>query len=517
LAQRAAVSVWVVPVLLLFLAFALRIYQLDEKGLWGDEIAQARRSSIALARILDEYREPPRFFLQFVLIHLTRLVGTSDFWVRLPSAFASVLAVASSYALARRMAGEYVAWVAMLFMAVAPYQIWYAQDARMYGAMTCYAVLALYFFVRLLSQPDLKAMAGLVAASTLLLYNHLFGFLVLFTLGIIALGLLVLDWRTRRNPAVTRAHPHWFRSFVICMIVVVMLALPLAPGTAPFVLRSGLRDASVEWRNLPPFQLTFAFLSELLGYFGLSAGADWRAWISLAGSILGLGVLSVRNPRAAWVAFAWLVVPLATLAIARPRHEVVPRYLIFMQPVFLLLMAQGVVWIGGLAAADTARRFGKNPAARRFVLSAAVVMGVLLLAGMILPPLDALYRRAKINDWRAVADYVRANARGGDFITAERGSWGLRALTYYWTQEEKIRVRDESLEQMQQAFARGQTVWYLSWRGAFDPDWENWARLYLVPIEPKVWERPGLDYVPRDEFVFPQSEGQVTIYRSPPK
>jgi hypothetical protein len=90
-------------------------------------------------------------------------------------------------------------------------------------------------------------------------------------------------------------------------------------------------------------------------------------------------------------------------------------------------------------------------------------------------------------------------------------------LTYYWTQEEKIRVRDESLEQMQQAFARGQTVWYLSWRGAFDPDWENWARLYLVPIEPKVWERPGLDYVPRDEFVFPQSEGQVTIYRSPPK
>lgn len=507
---------WLVPALILLLAFTLRVCELESKGLWGDEIAQVRRASIALPRIVDEYRAPPRFFLQFALIHLTRLVGTSDFWVRLPSAFASVLAVAGIYALARRLTGESVAWVAMLFMALAPYQIWYAQEARMYGAMTCYAILTLYFFARLLSQPNIKSMTGLVVASTLLLYNHLFGFLVLFTLGVIALGLVFWDWRTRRNAAVTRTHPHWFRSFAICMTAVVILAIPLFPGTVPFLLRSGLRDPSVEWRSLPPFQLTFAFLAELLGYFGLSAGMGWRAWLSLALALLGLGALSRRKPRAGWVAFAWLFVPLATLALARPRHEVVPRYLIFMQPIFLLLMAQGVIAFGEFVSARAARLREKNSNARTWIFSGSVAGGLLLLAVVVVPPLDALYRRAKINDWRAVADYVRANVGTDDFVTAERDTWGLRALTYYWEPPAKIRVRDESLADMQEAFARGQPVWYLSLGGFFDAEGEAWARTHLVPMDASAWQRADLSYHATGEFVFPQSEGPVTIYRSSP-
>lgn len=512
--SRIVSAQWIIPVLILVLAFALRSYHLGDKSLWGDEIAQVRRSSIALTRILDEYREPPRFFLQFVLIHLTREIGTSDFWMRLPSAFASVLGVASVYPLARRIAGLTVARVTMLFMALAPFQIWYAQDARMYGALTWYAILALYFFTRLLTRPNWQAAAGLILASALLAYNHLFGFLVLLTLVVIAAVLAAQDWFARRGKASAAGNIPGFRAVILCMVIVAALVLPLLPGTLPFVWRSGLRDASVEWRALPPFQLSPAFLSELFGYFGLSAGADWRMWLSLGIALSGLAVLFRRDARQGLLTLLWVAVPLAVLGLARPRHEVVPRYLIFIQPVYLLWLAQGAV--AGYAflmsrVARWTRDRKKIQRGARYIGAALCIAG---LSVMIAPPLASLYRRAKINDWRAVSAYLSANARPGDFVTAERGAWALRALTYYWPQQGKNRVRDESLEQMQQALARGQTVWYLSLGGWFDAEGENWAREYLTPLAPSIWQRSDLDYTQRDEFVFPQSEGYVTIYRS---
>lgn len=512
------------PLVLVLLALTLRLHHLGYKGLWGDEIAQVRRASIPLSRIIQEYRTPPRYFLQFALIHLTRQVGTSDFWSRLPSALASTLAVAVAYATGRRLAGGRTAVMAMLFMAVAPFQVWYAQDARMYGALTLYALLSLYFFLRLLHRPDVKALGGYILANALLVYNHLFGFLALGNQVVIAMGLVVWDWHTRRRAPFAQKRATelcclraWFRPWLVGLAVVGVLALPLLPGTLPFLLRGGLREPGVEWRTLPPFQLTPSFLLELLGYFGLNAGADWRMLVSVGLALSGLLALGRSKPRAAWCALAWLTVPLATLSLARPQHEVVPRYLIFMQPIYLMLMAQGALAVGAAARALVARRCGEKAGNGQKVVTYGMgALGLILFLAMVVPPLEALYRRAKINDWRAVADYMRAQAKAGDLIGVERDTWGVRALTYYWQPPPNIRVQGRGVQALERARQQGERVWYLSLGGYFDPEGERWAREHLTPLDSREWERPDLVYHPHDGFVFPQSEASVTIYRTMP-
>ena len=512
---------WLVPLGILLLAFFLRFNALDNKSLWGDEIAQVRRASIALERIIDEYRAPPRYFLQFALIHFTRYLGTSELWMRLPSALASTLAVAAAYAVARRLLGWHVAIMTMLFMAVAPYQVWYGQDARMYGGATLYSMLSLYFLLRLTQEPNWRMLGAWLIVNTLLIYNHLFGFLVFATQGVVALGLALASvWRARNMPAqnargVVQKIPRWFVLYLVGCVMMGIVVLPLLPGTLPFVLRSGLRDASVEWRNLPPFHVTPAFLLEQLGYFGLNAGRDWRMWVSLALALVGWLALLKGKSRTAWITLAWLGTPLLILEITHPRHEVVSRYLIFMQPVYLMLMAHGVIVLAFGAYKIFARAFGANAQKMRatFWIGSGAI-GLLVLAIMVMPPLQALYQRAKINDWRAIADYLRANVQADDFVTTEQDTWGSRALTYYWQPPGNSRIKERGVAELEQAARAGKRIWYISLGGYFDPAGEAWVQKNLTAIDRRVWERADLVYRPTDEFVFPQSEGAATIYVS---
>ena len=41
---------------------------------------------------------------------------------------------------------------------------------------------------------------------------------------------------------------------------------------------------------------------------------------------------------------------------------------------------------------------------------------------MVVPALQALYRRAKINDWRSLVEYVIARAEPGDVVMAVSSS-----------------------------------------------------------------------------------------------
>jgi hypothetical protein len=52
-------------------------------------------------------------------------------WIRLPSVFSSMVSLALTFALARRLAGRRAALTAVSLLAVAPLSIWYAQEARM--------------------------------------------------------------------------------------------------------------------------------------------------------------------------------------------------------------------------------------------------------------------------------------------------------------------------------------------------------------------------------------------------
>lgn len=120
------------------IAAALRFIALSSQPLWMDEIAslhnaEVLRSSGLSAMAVEDHVAPLSAFLDALSIGIG---GSSEFWLRLPAAVAGTLAAGMAYAATRRILHhQTIAIGAGLFIAVAPFAVWYGQEARMYSLL----------------------------------------------------------------------------------------------------------------------------------------------------------------------------------------------------------------------------------------------------------------------------------------------------------------------------------------------------------------------------------------------
>lgn len=198
-------------ILLLLLAVGLRLAGITFDSLWLDEgyqsLVDAFGSSLpdfalnpagvylfswgqpqAWPDVLSNFKQvdplcPPLYAL--LLNRWMWLFGQSDLSIRLLSLFFSILALLVTFVFARRHFGSKAAVLACLLQAVSPFDIYYAQEARMYSlSMLCSALSALSLSLLLTQRVKLLSLPWAVAyvVSTWALINsHYTGlFVVLF-------------------------------------------------------------------------------------------------------------------------------------------------------------------------------------------------------------------------------------------------------------------------------------------------------------------------------------------------
>jgi hypothetical protein len=138
--------------LILWLTFALRVWQLGAQSLWYDEavslfIAQQSIPDL-LAHTAGDIHPP----LYYVLLHYwLAWAGTSEFTAAYFSLFFGVLLVALSFRLARDAFGTPVGVLTAFLLSVSSFNLWYAQEVRMYTLVACLVVCSCYLLLRLLS------------------------------------------------------------------------------------------------------------------------------------------------------------------------------------------------------------------------------------------------------------------------------------------------------------------------------------------------------------------------------
>jgi hypothetical protein len=151
--------------LLIWVAFARVMWQLDAKNLWWDESLSLQRAESnwldlilgrlylydGLTRDLTHDQHPFFFFiLQGILL---RLAGESEIVLRFPSVMAATLLVPAVWSIARffvrhaTMAASTPMWAALL-AALHPYYLWYGQEARPYALWATLAILSTYCLAR---------------------------------------------------------------------------------------------------------------------------------------------------------------------------------------------------------------------------------------------------------------------------------------------------------------------------------------------------------------------------------
>jgi mannosyltransferase len=190
--------------LILLLATGLRFYRLDAQSFWNDEGNSARLSERTLPMIIEGTASDIHPPLYYVMLRGWReLVGDSEFGLRSFSAFAGILTVATTLALARylyarssrKRSTAVAVLIAGLLAAVNPTLVYYSQETRMYAMLALLGVLSTLILLRWLDavrrRPWILAYVLLTAAG---LYTHYF-----YPVVLVLQGLVVVIWLLRRQ------------------------------------------------------------------------------------------------------------------------------------------------------------------------------------------------------------------------------------------------------------------------------------------------------------------------------
>jgi hypothetical protein len=200
---------------------------LATRGIWLDEATSIHQAQMSLGGLLDSLRtsdvHPP---LHHLTLWLTvRVLGTSELAVRAPSLLAATALIPVLYLAGRDIFDRRAGLAAAGLAAVAPFPVWYAQEARMYALFMLFAVLSAWAQVRVLRDGGARNWLGYVLAAAALIYTQYFGLLFV---GVQQLAFLAALWHTRRERDAFHALGLSFLGWGLFLVLLVVPLMPFA-------------------------------------------------------------------------------------------------------------------------------------------------------------------------------------------------------------------------------------------------------------------------------------------------
>lgn len=158
-------------------SFAFRVHLSRYCSLWLDEVWTRHDAAVPWPDLLrGPSREHPP--LMFVLVRLsTAFFGTSELALRAPSLFFGCVLLVAVYGLCLELElGATEALVVVAALALAPFFVEHATEARHYAIFPAFITLATLFTLRLLRNPrDFAALVGFALSAAAAAATHYFG------------------------------------------------------------------------------------------------------------------------------------------------------------------------------------------------------------------------------------------------------------------------------------------------------------------------------------------------------
>jgi mannosyltransferase len=360
-------------------AAVLALARIGAQPLWLDEALSvwvARKPAGELvAWVVANDAHPPLYYL---LLHPVTAIGTSEWVVRLPSALFALGTVTVSYAIGRRLRGPVAGAVTATVVAISPWYLRYAQEARSYALLLLTISVALWGFVALFQQNDiatadtsanwtgrLRDRPGPAAAYALgtlaALLTHYAAVYFLVAVNLVVLGWWLAPLGRSRDVARSWVALHlavglgyaiWLPSLVRQLGRVAedywMTRATLGDGIA--MLRSGYTGWDDFTFSLPGASASPWLDIVVLGLVGVALMHARRWGLTLAALpilsvVVGLIVSVIFRPILIERAFLWTVVPIAgLLGIAVAEARVRARWIgVLSSLVLLSAMLPGTV------------------------------------------------------------------------------------------------------------------------------------------------------------------------------
>ncbi len=337
-----------VILILTLIALALRLYQIGEADYFDDEVISifaARASVMTMASSISDYSvHPPLYYL--VLHFWMEWFGTDLTTIRLLSALISTACIPAAYFLGHRLAGATAGLIGAALLAIAPFQIFHAQQARMYPLLSLLVLAATLSFLAAWQHGGWPRWTLFICCVAGGLYTHIY-----FPLSLLALNLWAL-YQSLRERQFNLAR---WTGLIGAQAIAGLAFLPFLPqlfGTTSSVMQGyWIRGSSMIDGVIWPILISNG--STLLNARGDQAPIGLTIIVvAAAATLLSGSYLAVRaairhdESAAAWellLLLVWTPPLIASLISFLVRPILLDRSLIAILPPMYLLLAW--VWI----------------------------------------------------------------------------------------------------------------------------------------------------------------------------
>jgi 4-amino-4-deoxy-L-arabinose transferase-like glycosyltransferase len=385
----------------MFTAAVLAMHGIGSKSLWLDEAVSARIAQMDIVqgvRATYTLPEPGSMALYYIVLHFWSFLSSSETWLRLLSTVFAVAAVPAVWVLSLRIVGKTTAATAAALVAMSPFIVSWAQQARPYTFVVLIsALLTLTFYSAMKNDGSRRWLAFAVVAAVGLYFQTIVAYLIA-ALGCVA-ALDLLDPR-RRTPVV-------IRSRAAAAAIIVLAGLPLT-AQLQFIK---------SWS--PPLTVQ-SFVDALQALVGGRTLFEVVVLSVLALPVVGLWWLSRRRALEFSILIAASILPIVFILLVSVLHPMfLGRYLAMAVPGLALVVSAAVDLLAEAARASIAwiaGRIGGRQPKWASVTPWVVGVGALLIIVTLSARSEAAWYDYAGEDWRSATEFISANAQPTDTV-----------------------------------------------------------------------------------------------------
>jgi len=396
------------------LGAALRLRQyFADSSFWLDEALLAlnlvNRSYIGLTQKLVYNQGAPIGFLFIEKLFLV-LFGNTDLVLRIFPLVSGLLALYLLYLIAVRYFGM-TGWIALFLFAVSPPLIYYASELKQYSSDAMFALLLIYLAFRCLDKDaHLSDFIWLGATGLIATWTSDPSIFILAGIGLT----LAVDKLNRK----AYAPLSWTLGLGVLWVAAfgAFYLISLQSLSGDNVLQAYWRHA---FMPLPPWSNPNWFVKTYQLLLSASLGFDSRypAVICSVLALIGLFSLMLRDRRLATIILLPFI--LALIAAALQKYPLIDRFMLFLVPLFMWLIAEGLHWIYSFI-----RKFNKT--------AAVIVSGCIAVLALWTTACNGIQKfrvPTLTEDIKPVMQYVAQNRGADDIIYVSHDA--RPAFTYY--------------------------------------------------------------------------------------
>jgi len=309
--------------IIILVGFILRIYRLGYHDLWYDEVITLFK--LPHLNFLKVWN-PPFYFA--IIAGWTKIFGFSEFSLRFPSLLFSLACIPVIYLLGKELFNKSAGFYAAAIMAVSPFQLWYAQEARSYSLMLFLALLSGYFQFLFIKRKRNKFLYWCAIFAVLGLYTHPYYIFFAITQLICCITLCGRKWSVR---------------MLVISLLIPLSFIPLLSKSWKrlSVILNGFWVPPVNWKSflITAENFNLGYNSHLITYLAF----DILALIIFIGALQIISKeKSIRRPFAFSLILFLLPIAAAFTFSKLLVSVYIPRGLIICSPYYYLILGLGI-------------------------------------------------------------------------------------------------------------------------------------------------------------------------------